>query len=75
MKFSSLCILAYKRPEELKKCLESLYATIDSPCEVIINIDGGDGECRSIVESMPASKIIFNNGKNRGVGRSFQNLF
>lgn len=69
-KFASLCLLAYKRPELLKQCLESLYSTIDYPCEVIVNYDGVDD---TTYITQKASKIIINNGNNRGVGRSFQN--
>jgi glycosyltransferase involved in cell wall biosynthesis len=73
-RFSSLCILAYKRPQELKVCLESLLQTIDSPCEIIINFDGVESMV-DIMHTFPTkfSKLIVNRGKNRGVGRSFQN--
>lgn len=79
MKFASLCLLAYKRPEMLKTCLQSLHDTLDYPAEIIINFDGLEGytpeEYKATQEIKAAnfSKVIFNNGNNRGVGRSLQN--
>lgn len=75
--YSSLCVLAYKRPEWLSECLDSIIKTADSPHEIIVNCDGGDRECYSVArkyfEDNKISKIICSNGKNRGVGRSFKN--
>lgn len=80
MNIASLCVLAYKRPFEFERCLQSLQASIDYPCEIIVNVDGGEEgniETRIIAEDLfnqgLISKLIFNNGKNRGVGRSLQN--
>lgn len=74
---SSLCVLAYKRPEWLAECLDSILATVDSPCEIIVNCDGGDRECFDVAERYfyknRISKLIASNGKNRGVGVAFQN--
>lgn len=76
--FASLCILAYKRPDQLITCLDSIHKTIDYPCEVIVNLDAEEHRetagilSRYFVENK-ISKLILNNGKNRGVGRSFQN--
>lgn len=75
-KFASLCILSYKRPERLQECLDTLLATIDYPCEIIINCDGGDTAARLASDYFhlgKASKLILSIGDNRGVGRSFQN--
>lgn len=75
--FASLCILAYKRPEWLRECLDSILHTIDYPCEIIVNCDGGDRECYSVAreyfENNKISKLVLSNGKNRGVGTAFQN--
>lgn len=75
-KLASLCILAYKRPDLLKNCLESLHKTIDYPAEIIVNVDGGDGWSAGYLTELLAqgkiSKLIINAGQNRGVGRSFQ---
>jgi glycosyltransferase involved in cell wall biosynthesis len=77
MEFASLCILTYKRPERLHACLTSLFETIDFPCEIIVNSDGGNDEANSFIFSRftgkQISKVVFNNGYNRGVGRAFQN--
>lgn len=75
--YSSLCILAYKRPSWLQECLDSILKTIDSSCEIIVNCDGGDRECYKVAkkyfEDNKISKIVCSNGKNRGVGRAFNN--
>jgi hypothetical protein len=47
-KHASLCLLAYKRPEQLKKCIQSLKDTTDYPYTLIVNVDGADEECQSI---------------------------
>ena len=80
MKFASLCILAYKRPERLKECLSSLLTTLDYPAEIIVNLDGLDGNedlnvnyLTHELKNFKISKLILNQGKNRGVGRAFQN--
>lgn len=80
-KFASLCILSYKRVDMLQQCLKSLHETIDSPCEIIINFDGVEDNVMdwdmSMIQTyalhLKASKYIIAKGKNRGVGRSFQN--
>jgi len=74
MKFASLCVLAYKRPELLERCLKSLKKTADYPYELIVNYDGLDSlnDWRTPFPGQ-ISKEIFNYGKNRGVGKSFQN--
>jgi cellulose synthase/poly-beta-1,6-N-acetylglucosamine synthase-like glycosyltransferase len=77
MEIASLCILAYKRPEWLNECLDSIIKTIDYPCEIIVNCDGGDRDCYNLsnqyLSQDKISKLIVSNGKNRGVGRSFLN--
>jgi glycosyltransferase involved in cell wall biosynthesis len=76
-KHASLCLLAYKRPEQLKKCIKSLKDTADYPYTLIINVDGADSECQSIafnfLELGEVSHVICTGSNNRGVGRSFQN--
>lgn len=77
MSYASLCLLAYKRPQQLKECLESLKKTADYPYELIINVDGNDswsiGYLSELLDKNQISKLILNSGDNRGVGRSFQN--
>lgn len=76
----SLCILSYKRPEMLINCLDTLHATVDYPCEIIVNVDGSEGEedesveiAYSFMRAQKLSKLIIVGGKNRGVGKSLQN--
>ena len=77
MKFASICVLAYKRPQALIECLDSLRSTTDYPYELIVNLDGGDDFTRHYLQDQlgqgKISKLILNGGNNRGVGRSFQN--
>lgn len=80
MKIVSLCVLAYKRPQFLHECLESIRATLDYPAEIIVNLDGSeqiDKDTSSLLYAQYQqgliSKLILSNGGNRGVGRSFQN--
>lgn len=76
-KYASLCVLSYKRPATLKRCIKSILATADYPYQLIINSDGGDNEnlptLWELYNSGKVSNMILNTGKNRGVGRSFQN--
>lgn len=78
-KLASLCILAYKRLDRLKDCIESIHETIDFPCEIIVNLDGGDRDCFEYLTQQykenKISKLILINGKNRGVGISQANCF
>lgn len=75
--YASLCILAYKRPEWLSECLDSILKTVDYPCEIIVNCDGGDRDCYNVAHQYlldnKISKLIASNGNNRGVGRAFSN--
>lgn len=76
--FVSLCILAYKRPEQLVDCISTISRTAQYPHEIIVNLDA-DNEDRNrdylyrLFRDRKISKLIFSNGKNRGVGRSFAN--
>lgn len=77
---ASLCLLGYKRPDQLIQCLDSLHETLDYPCEIIVNIDGEDNPdqhavsiAHSYLRNKKISKLISVGGLNRGVGRSFQN--
>src|SRR5947207_550687 len=73
-KFASLCVLAWNRPGMLSVCLKSLHDTLDYPAEIIVNFDADVFYNQDITISPKLySKKIVSNGKNRGVGRSFQN--
>jgi glycosyltransferase involved in cell wall biosynthesis len=43
--FASLVVLSYKRPEMLKRSLESLKANTNVPYELIVVDDGSRDEC------------------------------
>lgn len=77
MKYASICVLAYKRPHLLPRCLESLRTTSDLPYQLIVNLDAGDdANIDYLVREFRngnISNLIINAGSNRGVGRSFQN--
>lgn len=77
MKLASLCLLAYKRPQQLIECIQSLHQTADYPYELIVNLDGGDEyNIAFLTQELKMgriSKLILSCGNNRGVGRSFQN--
>ena len=77
MKFASLCLLAYKRPQQLKDCIQSLKQNTDYPYQLIVNIDGGDswsiGYLTELLTQGKISNLIIAGGNNRGVGRAFQN--
>lgn len=76
-KFVSLCVLSYRRPELLRACVNSIHETADTPYELIINLDGSDTVNSQSLYGMHVneriSKLLLNNGKNRGVGRAFEN--
>lgn len=74
MTYASICLLAYKRPNQLKKCMESLLHSLDYPCEIIVHLDGDDsGNAEYLFDMYKKKKIsylIMNGGLNGGVGRS-----
>lgn len=76
-KFASLCLLAYKRPIQLRECLNTLLATIDYPSEIIVNLDTDDSGNLEYLTDLyrkgKISKLITSGGNNRGVGRSLAN--
>lgn len=75
-KFASLCLLAYKRPQQLKDCIRSLTENTDYPYQLIVNLDTSDayltGYLSELLIGGRISNLIINSGNNRGVGRSFQ---
>lgn len=73
----SLCVLAYKRPQLLKECLDSIWQTADFPYQLIVNLDAWDVHNSAYIYELydkgRISNLVLNGGNNRGVGRSFQN--
>jgi len=78
MKYASLNILAYKRSDLLVRCIESIKKTTKYPHEIIVNLDADDNVHNQLylfrlIQEKQISKVIYNTGRNRGVGRSFAN--
>jgi len=78
IRFASLCVLAFERPEFLVKSLESLWENTKYPFELIINDDASSGwDVRNLlIDNFSQGKfshLILNDGKNMGVGRAFRN--
>lgn len=78
MKFASLCLLSYKRPERLRECIDSLVKYTSYPYELIVNAEAGDDVSNieylyKLYQTGRISKLVLSNGKNRGVGKSFSN--
>lgn len=76
-KFTSICLLAYKRPEQLRETIKSIKENTTAPYELIVNLDGNDREnieyLVSLINIGDISKLILNTSLNRGVGTSFAN--
>jgi len=78
MKYASLCILSYERPDFLIRSLESLKKNTKYPYELIVNDDASLNQrvASYLTEQYfkgHISHLILNSGKNMGVGRSFRN--
>jgi len=78
MKYASLCLLAYKRPEFLKRTVNSLLTTdAGFPYELIIHDDGSsdlslDSYLNGLAVGGNTSYVIKNVGKNRGIERALK---
>jgi glycosyltransferase involved in cell wall biosynthesis len=79
VKFASICVLSYKRPLILGRCINSIHQTADFPFELIVNDDGSDLETRdylfSLLDADLVSWLVYNGGQNMGLGRSMRNCF
>lgn len=53
----SVVIVTYNRPQDLKKCLESVAAQTFRPREVLVIDNAGDGETKRVVESQRAHYV------------------
>ncbi len=79
MKFATLVLLSFKRPDFLRRTLESLWANTNYPYELIVVDDGSRDECwpylfRLLYEKK-VSTVIFNAGGNMGVGTGINRGF
>lgn len=78
MRFASLCILSYKRPDFLRETIQSIKQNTEFPYELLVHSDGSDTEWLWIEDLMWAREIstaIFNTGSNMGVGEAIHRLF
>lgn len=78
MKFASLCVLSFRRPDFLKRSIESLHRNTKYPFELIINDDGSKDDAvydylEDLLSKEKVSYIIKNAGQNMGVGKAFRN--
>lgn len=78
MKFASLCVLSFERPDFTRKSIESLKRNTSYPHELIVNDDASAdvyaiGYVRGLFNTKRLSHLILNAGSNMGVGKSFRN--
>ena len=63
----SLCICTMNRPEDLTRCLDSIFQNADRPNEVIVSDDSPDGQpTQAVVNKYP--EVIYQTGPRRGLG-------
>ena len=63
----TLCICTMNRPEDLSRCLESVFQSVEKPDEVIVSDDSSDGRLtQAVVEKYPG--VIYQRGPRRGLG-------
>lgn len=79
MKFASLILLSFKRPEFLINSIKSIHENTKFPFELIVVDDGGSDEVRKIIDkNLTEGKIstaILNGGQNMGVGEGVKRGF
>lgn len=78
MKFASLCVLSFQRPDFNDKSLDSLKRNTHFPHELIVNDDGSKvlGTVGALMKRWnrgDISHLILNGGGNMGVGKSLRN--
>jgi len=78
MKFASLSVLSYRRPDFLKQTIQSIKENTSIPYELLIHSDGADTEwlwSEDLMWAREVSTAIYNTGSNMGVGESIHRLF
>jgi glycosyltransferase involved in cell wall biosynthesis len=63
----SLCICTMNRPDDLNRCLDSVYQSVEKPDEVIVSDDSPDGQPTQAVVAR-YSGVIYQHGPRRGLG-------
>lgn len=74
MKFFSVVVPVYNRPEEVKELLESLQTQTFTDFEVIIVEDGSDNDCKKIVEFFQNSldiRYFYKENGGQGFARNY----
>ena len=63
----SLCICTMNRPDDLNRCLESVFQGVERPDEVIVSDDSPDNQpVKAIADKYP--DVIYQQGPRRGLG-------
>ncbi len=63
----SLCICTMNRPDDLNRCLESVFQGVEKPDEVIVSDDSPDNQpVKGIADRYPG--VIYQQGPRRGLG-------
>jgi GT2 family glycosyltransferase len=63
----TLCICTMNRPEDLSRCLDSVFQSSEMPDEIIISDDSPDGKLTKAVAAK-YSGVIYQEGPRRGLG-------
>lgn len=63
----SLCICTMNRPDDLNRCLDSVFKSQEKPNEVIVSDDSSDAQLTQIVVAKYPG-VIYQHGPRRGLG-------
>jgi glycosyltransferase involved in cell wall biosynthesis len=63
----SLCICTMNRPNDLERCLGSVFKGVEQPNEIIVSDDSLDGQLSQAVVAKYSS-VIYQEGPHRGLG-------
>jgi glycosyltransferase involved in cell wall biosynthesis len=63
----TLCICTMNRPDDLNRCLESVFQSIEKPDEVIVSDDSPDPQLTKAIVTK-YSGVIYQQGPRRGLG-------
>lgn len=80
MKFASLCLLSFNRPQFVVDAISSLYQNAGYPYELIVHDDGSDEETTEVLRQFLASGLISTlilnpPGHNQGQGIALNRMF
>jgi glycosyltransferase involved in cell wall biosynthesis len=63
----SLCICTMNRPDDLSRCLDSIFQSNNMPDEIIVSDDSPDGRATQVVAAKYRG-VIYQEGPHRGLG-------